>query len=641
MSNLTRKDFLKGALASAAVAAIHTLPARAEEAASYTPGTYTATAPGLLSDVTVTMTFVESSITEVIIDASGETVDIGGAAADTLVEQLLSAQGAEIDGVAGATMTSDAVKKAATSCIAQAKGIDVTPLTEAAPAADSDTPSWAVKPAPIEESAIVETVDTDVLVIGGGYSGCATAASASEQGLSVILVEKGDTLHGNGVGGTGAIASRALDELGITLDKVDAQKRWVKTCGGRCRESLVAKLIENSERCMNWLLDIAEADGESVLVSENHSNDAVHKEDRTYHMLYGGKTAEEYGLATLTPHLLRQFAEAHGATFVYNSPAVQLVQGEDGAVTGAICETEAGYVQYNASKGVVLATGDISFNQEMMNEFCPIGNKVMAKLNGAPGDTGDGHKMALWAGGVFQDGPWPTMMHPQAAAMFHGPFLFVNPEGKRFMNEATWVQGKCVGIMTQGKSDHAYSIFDANWDKYLLESLPTGGGMFWDNFRAVGSTFEDSVATSIQTVEAGLANDPANYFKADTLEELADLIGVPQDTFLATIERYNGLCDEGLDKDFFKDQVFLTPVKEGPFYATKVGVGLLAVVGGVHIDDNNQVLTSEDEPIPGLFAVGNTSGDMYAYDYPINFMGNSHTRCLVGGKVLGEFLATL
>ena len=501
--------------------------------------------------------------------------------------------------------------------------------------------SWEVKPDPIPESEIVKTVDTEILVIGGGYSGCCTAARASELGAKVILVEKSDTLHGNGVGGTGAVASKVLDAAGLTLDKVDSQKRWVKTCGGRCRESLVAKFHNWSEEAMNWMIDIAEADGAQALISENHSNDIVHKEDRTYHMFVGGETFGEFGMATFAPHLFRKFAEAHGAEFVYNSPAEQLVQDESGAVIGAVCKTDEGYVKYNASKGVVLATGDISFDNEMLEYFAPIGLKVMARLNGAVGDTGDGHKMGMWAGGAVQDGPWPTMMHPQAASFWHGPFLFVDPKGKRFMNEATWVQGKCVGLVTQAKSPYAFSIFDKNYPEYVLQSLPVGGGMFWDNFRFLGSTFEDSVATTQQTIENGVENDPKNYFKADTLEELAALIDVPVDTFLATIERYNELVEAGEDKDFYKDAVFMTPIKEGPFYATRVGAGLLAVVGGLHIDDNNQVMTAEDEVIPGLFAVGNVSGDMYAQDYPINFMGNSHGRCLVGGYCVGTYLANL
>ncbi len=642
---LSRRQFIKSMAAGAAgVTAAGLLDgfglsAFADGEAIYVPGTYTASAKGISSDVTVTMTFDETGIIDAVVDVSGETPGIGAEIGDQVVEQLLKGQTAEIDGVSGATMTSTAVRTAARECIDQAKGI-VNEVAEA-PAAASALHSWEVKPDPIPDSDIVETVETEILVIGGGYAGCATAARASELGAKVILVEKSDTLHGNGVGGTGAVASKALDEFDLKLDKVDSQKRWVKTCGGRCRESLVAKFHNVSEEAMNWMIDIAAATGAKAMISENHSNDPVHKEDRTYHMFVGGSVAEEFGYAVFAPHLFRLHAESNGAQFVYNSPAEQLVQDESGAVIGAVCKTNAGYVKYIASKGVVLATGDISFNEEMMEYFAPIGNKVLAKLNGAMGDTGDGINMACWVGAAVQDGPWPTMMHPQAASFWHGPFLFVTPEGKRYMNEATWVQGKCIGLVTQAKSPYSFSVFDSNYPDYVLQSLPHGGGMFWDNFRFIGSTFEDSVATTVNTITNGVETDPKNYFKADTLEELADKLGIPQETFLATVEHYNELCDKGEDTDFFKDQVFLTPIREAPFYATRVGAGLLAVVGGLHIDDNNQVCNSDDEVIPGLYAVGNVSGDMYAVDYPINFMGNSHGRCLVGGYSVGTYLASL
>ena len=582
------------------------------------------------------MTFDADKIVDVVVDASGETPNIGAAAADKLAEQLLAAQGVEIDGVSGATMTSNAAMKAAADCINQAKGV----VAVEAPAAEAEggKHSWEVKPEALPESEIVKTVETEVLVIGGGYAGCCTAARAAELGAKVIVVEKTETLHGNGVGGTGAVASKALDALDLKLDKVDSQKRWVKTCGGRCNEALVAKFHNNSEESMNWMIDIAAEAGAMAMISENHSNDTVHKEDRTYHMFVGGPVVEEFGLATFAPHLFRLHAEKNGAQFVYNSPAEQLVQDADGAVIGAVCKTDAGYVKYLASKGVVLATGDISYDDEMMEYFAPVGNKVMAKLNGALSDTGDGHKMGAWVGGALQEGPWPTMMHPQAASYFHGPFLFVTPEGKRYMNEGTWVQGKCIGLVYQAKSTYSFSIFDSKYPENLLASLPHGGGMFWDQFRFVGSTFEDSVATTQQSIEDNLIAAPTNYFKADTLEDLAAQIGVPLDTFMETVNHYNELCEKGEDTDFYKDAVFMTPIKEGPFYATKVGAGLLAVVGGLHINLDNQVCDAEDKPIKGLYAVGNVSGDMYAVDYPINFMGNSHGRCLTGGYIVGSIL---
>ena len=255
-------------------------------------------------------------------------------------------------------------------------------------------------------------------------------------------------LNGHGVGGTGAIASRELDKLGISFDKAVEMERWVSTCGNRCRESLVAKWFRESERCMNWFLDLAEKNGAKCMVTVG-SRSVVHPEIDCYHMISGGEIFEQHTMADFVEYLFESEAKQHGAEFVYEMPAVQLVQDDAGKVTGAICQNKDGdYVQYNAPKGVVLATGDVSYNDEYLDEFAPIAKKVMTRLCSDQGNVGDGHNMAAWAGGAFQDGPWPTMMHPQAAATFHGPFMFVNPAGKRFMNEATWVQGKCVGRRT-------------------------------------------------------------------------------------------------------------------------------------------------------------------------------------------------
>lgn len=498
--------------------------------------------------------------------------------------------------------------------------------------------TWEVKPEPITD--IAETVDTEVLVIGAGYSGTCCALNAAENGTKVTLVEKDNVPNGHGVGGTGAVGSRVLDEMGIKLDKSLEMERWVSTCGGRCRESLVGKWFRESERCMNWLLDVAESDGAKCMVTVG-SRSAVHPEADCYHMISGGQTTNDnLSIANYIEYLFIAKAEETGNfELVYNSPAVQLVQDDSGKVTGAICETDNGYVQYNASKGVVLATGDVSYNDEYIDAFAPIANKVAKRLCSDQGNVGDGHNMAAWVGGAFQDGPWPTMMHPQAAAMFHGPFLFVNPDGKRFMNEATWVQGKCVGTMVNGGYDHCWSIFDANFEADNTASLEHGGGMFWDSFRPVGSSYADASASHAASVEKGVTDDPENYKKADTLEELLSQLDVDAATAKATIERYNELCEAGEDVDFYKESHFLFPIKQGPFYAAKVAPGLLAVVGGIHISDNFEVLDAEDNPIEGLYAIGNCSGDMYAYDYPINVQGNSHGRCLVEGKCLGEQLA--
>ena len=391
--------------------------------------------------------------------------------------------------------------------------------------------TWEVAPEAITD--IAETVETEVLVIGAGYAGTCCALNAAQNGTKVTLVEKDGVPNGHGVGGTGAIASKALDALDIHFDKSIEMERWVSTCGNRCRESLVAKWFRESERCMNWLLDLAETDGAKCMVTVG-SNSTVHPEIDCYHMIFGGNLAKEneaISIATYIEYLFIAKAEETGNfELVYNMPAQQLVTNDKGEVTGAICKNEEGkYVQYNASKGVVLATGDVSYNDEYINEFAPIANKVMTRLCSDQGNTGDGHNMAAWVGGAFQDGPWPTMMHPQAAAMYHGPFLFVNPKGKRFMNEATWVQGKCVGTMVNGGADHCWSIFDSNFEADNTASLEFGGGMFWDSFRAVGTTAADASASHAKTVKEGVEKTPDNYKVADTIDELLKQLDVDVD----------------------------------------------------------------------------------------------------------------
>ncbi|MDR3053387.1 MAG: FAD-dependent oxidoreductase [Coriobacteriales bacterium] len=541
--------------------------------------------------------------------------------------------------------------------------------------AASATHSWdrANAPAPIPEADIVKTVDTEIVIAGGGMAGTATAARAAELGAKVIVLEKDSVLHGNGIGGTGAAWSKFLEETyapDYYIDKPTNVARWVKTSAGRCRESFVAKWFRESERSMDWLIDMSLADGAVCLITANASNQPIHKEEHSYHWLMGGSIGDqipaedlgggfgpdatqgkypEINMATIAEYRFKAFAEKTGnAEFVFESPVVRLVQpgGIGTKVTGVIAKTPEGYVQYNASKGVVLATGDISYDDEMMDYFCPIGQEVYTKLNGAPGNVGDGHKLGHWAGGAFQDGPWPTMMHPQALAGFHGPFMFVDPTGQRFFNEATWVQGKCVGIMTQarraeGQSEpnYAWSIFDANWKQYLLESLPVGGGMFWDTFRMFGSSDEDAVTQIADSVAQGLENPNGMWATANTLDELAEKIGVPADAFKGSVERYNGFAAKHVDEDYFKDPTFVTPIDTPPYIAAKVGTGLLCVVAGLHVNDDCQVLTEDDTPIEGLYAGGNTMGDIYAIDYPINIQGNSHGRCLTFGFLLGEHLA--
>jgi len=496
--------------------------------------------------------------------------------------------------------------------------------------------SWEVAPEPITD--IASTVETDILVIGAGLSGCACACSAAEAGGRVTVVEKGSTWSGRG-GGFGAIKSRMMDQLSITVDRVNAKQHWIAQNASRDNEDLIVEFFNNSEEASNWMLDKIEAKGKSLMciVGAFYSHDDVYAEQPGYHMcMCIDKSMKSSGFPGA--ELCYEDAVKAGAEFVFDSPAEQLVK-EGGKVTGCICRTADGYVKYTAKSGVVLATGDIGGDREMCQAYAPVcvpWGFDRSQYTPQGQNTGDGQKMGMWVGGQLQDLPFPTMMHPQAFCWFHGPFLFVNASGERFMCEDTWVQGKSLAINRQ-EGGFAYSVFDANWQTDLVNGLPYGGGMFWDSFRAYGSDISQAPAYFAQQIPEYIK--AGNAYQADTLEDLAKQMGCDASTFRKTVDRYNEMCAAGEDTDYYKKPIFLTPVKTGPFYALKVGPALLTVTGGLRVDRDFNVLSTEGQPIEGLYALGNCQGDITAVDYPINVAGNSHGRCITFGYMLGRTLA--
>lgn len=521
-------------------------------------------------------------------------------------------------------------------------------LAGCAPAANTDTGgtqngttatqgqySWETPPAAITD--ITETVDTDILIIGAGLSGCACACAAAEEGGTVTVVEKTANWNGRG-GGFGAINSRYMEEQGIVVDKVNAKQHWIAQCASRANEDLIVKYFNNSEESANWLLDKAEKHNCSVMVGAFYSHDDVYAEQPGYHMVMAPEGSDLTSTAFVGTEVCYLDAVEAGAEFVFEAPAVQLVKDGD-KVVGCICEQDGGHVQYNASKGVVLCTGDIGGDKEMCEAYAPIcveWGQPRSQYTPMGVNTGDGHKMGMWAGAQLQDLPLPTMMHPQAFCWFHGPFLFVNDDGERFMCEDTWVQGKSLAINRQ-PNGQAWSVFDANWPTDLVNGLPYGGGMFWDSFRPYGS--DPSLAAEYFQTQIPAYIEQGIAYEADSIEGLAESIGCDVEVLEATVERYNDLCEAGEDVDYYKKPVFLTPVQEGPFYALKVGPALLAVTGGLRTNIDFQCLDEDDQPIEGLYALGNCMGDITAVDYPINVAGNSHGRCISYGYMLGHDLA--
>ncbi len=502
--------------------------------------------------------------------------------------------------------------------------------------------SWAQSPEPIPEEQITETVTCDAVICGAGMSGIAAALSAVENGLKTVLLEKGNTYSARGYH-FGAANSRLLKENGVVNDVDAMAKEWLKVTASRVNESLVRKFLIRSEDGLNWLLDHTDAHGIGSSLYGGQYRGPYYEEYVGTHMFDGGADA--------VVRMMLEDAVAGGCDVRYQTPAVQILMEEDGGddddvprVTGVIAQDAEGrYIRFLASKGVVFATGDISGNPEMVKDLSPAALSANSCLNEhAWLETGDGIRMGLQAGAMLGETPFPCTIHMMAYSMFTMHFLSVDRQGIRYMNEDTWTQGRTMTIIRRDpKHPWAWMVMDADWQKQAAETMHLGGGIAWDFvFRPLGSTnYELTAAIANAGIQDALEQGGDIAVQADTLEELADLMGVPQEQFLATIARYNELAEKGHDDDFGKRPEFMAPLVKPPFTAVKCGGSLLNVIGGLEVNTDLQVITPERKPIPGLYAIGNCMSGLYAIDYPLLLPGNSHGRCITFGYLVGRILA--
>ena len=496
--------------------------------------------------------------------------------------------------------------------------------------------AWADFPDPVPEDKIVSTECADVVIVGAGLSGVTAALRSAQNGASVIVVEKTGKWNARG-GNIGVPESKFLTSKGITIDKYEFAREWVKRCTSRCDERVLWLYINHAKEAMDWMLDIVTKDGLTrPIVQGAIYHGETYKEWPGSHRFFDGPYAKKGarpGATDCVAEMYRISVEL-GVKYVFNSPAEQLVQDPDGKVKGVIVKGPEGYAKYLAKNGVILATGDIGGNYEMCEDLCPDANRCVTSVYTPKGvNTGDGHRMGLWAGGFFDGNPLPAMLHPQYPSVRNYCFLFVNKKGDRFMNEDNYIQGKCNQILYQ-QDCTAWSIIDSDWEKKVPRTIPYGGGIFWDQDNELG----DEWNVELDREALGRAEKGGTLLWADTIEELADKMGVPKDRLKKSFDRYNELCEKGVDKDLGKRRELMVPLDKPPYGAIKFGSTLLVVVGGLRVNDRLQVINKDLDPIPGLYAVGNAAGGRYGADYPLVIPGNSHGSAMVFGYMAGEFI---
>ena len=663
MNKISRKGFIKiaaaaamsgvtaGALAACNAASGSASASTSGAAGQYIPGTYEGTAEGISSTVKVTMTFSDSAVTDVVVDTSGETASFGAAAADELREQLLAAGSAEIDGVSGSTITSDAVMKAAKSCYAQAKGETVVSSVQL-PTGDAN--DWLGTEPDIDETAITETVDTDILIVGAGNGGMFAAAYAAANGLNFRVIEQNanvqDTRHWYG-----AVDSAAAKEAGEpATDKAKLLSEISRYASGKCDQRVVKTWINESAAMHDFMRSILEdkygwvcdftSGSEAAWPAEN----AEHNTDYLYPVQEHNYMASESASGTPRNELLLQYIQELGYDVDFKTSLAKLEKNSDGRITGVIAQSteDDHFIRYNANQGVLLACGGFPGNPYMMEQLDPLGTSVTTACSYSPADKGYGIRAAVWAGANLDKEAAPMLFdrgvvapgvdagYVDSDSAFGGkafpgkirqynpgtqPFLKVNRNGERFANESCPYNDIVYAAAHQPGRVYA-QICDAN----ILEDAK--------RFHTIGCSAQTRnggekyiQGKMDEAIEAGA------LFKCDTLDELADKMGftgAAKDTFLATVERYNELYDKQNDEDFGKPAYRLSAIRTAPFYGCWLGASLLTTEQGIAINEKGQALDTNNQPMEGLYITGDMSGSFFANNYP----------CLMAGVAMGRTL---
>ena len=526
-------------------------------------GVYEGKGSGYGGELNLNVTFEDGKITDMELGDNHESSPVITRAFPVIRERIIEAQSPIVDSVSSATYSSFAVKTAVAEA-AKAYGMDFGTITM-----ETSAPAQDVVEAP--------AVDTDLLIVGGGPAGLSAAISAKENGVeNVIVVEKLDILSGNG----------KFDMNFFDIANTEAQKaNGIEDSADKFFADKQGKVNDSDERLRVWSDGAASVDqwlrGMGVELNYN----------------YGGRNhmaeADQYAGEVVQNGLEAKIKEL-GVDVRTGTKGIDLITDEDGVVKGVKVESRTEKYDINAD-AVIMATGGFCYNKELIEQYVP-GAEIINTSNSI-GATGDfipvfidkGYKMAdMDVLSIFK------MINVPNRELTGGGdgFLLVNKEGKRFVDESS------SGL------DYAYK---------LLEQ-PDGEVYYIYDQRLLDSTYR------LQK-----HNKLGYHKKADTLEDLADQLGIPAENLVAEVEAYNAAVN-GEGKDEFRDEPFTEPFDmNGPFYGARVEPAIHMTKGGVVANESAQILTEAGEPVPNLYGAGEVTATSAA------FAGS-----VIWGRVAGE-----
>ena len=510
---------------------------------------------------------------------------------------------------------------------------------------------------------MVDTVDCEVLVCGLGAGGITATAAAAEKGMNVIAIEKGAG-HGSIKSDIGVIGTR-IDT--VEVDPFQMLNEHTRYANGWCDPRVTRVWATESGATFDWISDsIAEFGAtpyfEYDVDEGTHGVWPVYPTDHGFHYTYteeeqakadaavaeSGDPAAAQGILPQVGDYMLKKAEEWGADLRYETPFVQLAQDENGKVTGAYAKTGDGYVLFNASKGVILATGGYEANPDLLAELNPDAAAIGGVSMTQAGCEGDGIKAGIWVGGMKDE--IPTLMTFARAAVapdaelgypYQGmtcwigdqPFLKVNLDGARVCCETAPYDYPLHVAALQPEYKLA-SIWDSDYQNQIVAFHTIGCSRInmSDTVDAAGVPTGEGLSFPACDMMIGAAMEAGIVQQADTIEELAEKLRVDPAGLTATVERYNELAAKGVDEDFGKPAKDLLPLSKPPYFGAFFGGHVLCTLDGLRIDEHMRVLSTDRKPIEGLYAVGNCSGSVYAATYPELFIGNANGRTITHAR---------
>jgi fumarate reductase flavoprotein subunit len=553
--------------------------AAADSAAAMKPGTYEATVQGHNGNVTVSVTVSEDSIEDIQIGDNSETYFVGTHTMDSLAQEMLDQQTPNVDTVSGATFSSLAVKNGVEQALEQA-GATADEFPEA-----------------VEDEPAQGDTTTQIVVIGSGSGGLAAAMSAFQQGHDVILLEQLGIIGGASgragyyVGG----GTRAAAAAGDNYSMEDFRDMLVENNPDQA--DLATLMGERAGESIDWLCDLG-------LTDIYYDTSGVYG-----HGTHWGDYGHIGGWMT---YAMQTALDENGIDYRLNSKVSGLIV-DGGKVCGVQVEPVGGDPYEIRCDAVIIATGGYARNNDMVDQYTP-------ELSGYSSDStmgadGSGMLMAADAGAAL-DNMSDVFYYYGENVMYLGvprnityPYLLcgpivVNEQGERFINELNYYARETVDAFNEQSGRHGYII--------LTQAMA------------------DAVIKPALDYSSNLA---AFYIACDTMDDVAQTLGIDAEALEATVERYNSFVDAGSDEDFGKDPTGLSEkFVEGPFYVAEVAPCVHMTYGGIRTDLSMRVLDENDEPIPGLYAVGECTHVM------LNGIG-TNTIALVEGRVAAESVA--